>query len=619
MRAAKLRKDGIPKRSGLREGDRRVARTLAFKLQVVDEFRRLQQRKEAGQCASPLQAVARRFGVNKSLVSKWAAGEMRIRSAATQANRSRLSLHPGGRCRFPLAEEEVFAAYTLHRAKGQRVTARFLRVAMRRAIHQRYGEEAASSFRASPRWLQAFARRHRISLRRKTNSKHLPVEARVDKIKRWHARFRRRLKRGSNLHSKWGRWLPQDRISIDQVPCNLREGDGRTYADIGSKRVWLVGSKQDDGKRFCSLQIAARCANGPADWPRRGQPRLTIIFRGTGKRILPEERQAWHPDVHVRFQSKAWADEALCAEYARVEVAEITAEARAAGRESVAIFDNLHGHTTQTHLANLARNQCKRHLLPGNTTDELQLVDAGVGHALKTEMAHLHDSWLAQDSNLEMWTGSFPMWRKRVLISQLAAQAWDRLCSHFDFEAAATRLGMRMTADGSGDDLIQVEGVTQYGFTDEDGGAFGDGESDEDDEAEKPKHGPTMEQQRDTSGGRLHEAHFPIVSPGAREQQQRKRKRKNDTSSNTQTALKCPRANDKDPRSEDVDNLAPSSSMRNEHTVASCLPQAVAPTGYTIEATCPPLETRHERDASWASSCSMAGRITCALAGLLEG
>ena len=70
MRAAKLRKDGIPKRSGLREGDRRVARTLAFKLQVVDEFRRLQQRKEAGQCASPLQAVARRFGVNKSLVSK---------------------------------------------------------------------------------------------------------------------------------------------------------------------------------------------------------------------------------------------------------------------------------------------------------------------------------------------------------------------------------------------------------------------------------------------------------------------------------------------------------------------------------------------------------------------
>ena len=76
------------------------------------------------------------------------------------------------------------------------------------------------------------------------------------------------------------------------------------------------------------------------------------------------------------------------------------------GRESVAIFDNLHGQTTRTHLTNLARNRCKRHLLPANTTDELQLVDAGVGHALKTEMAHLHDNWLSKDNNLELWTAA---------------------------------------------------------------------------------------------------------------------------------------------------------------------------------------------------------------------
>ena len=96
---------------------------------------------------------------------------------------------------------------------------------------------------------------------------------------------------------------------------------------------------------------------------------------------------------------------------------EVTAAARRENRESVAVFDNLHGQTTRKHLVNLARNRCKRHLLPSNTTDELQLVDAGVGHALKTEMAHLHDNWLAQDSNLEAWTSNLPMWRKRVLIT----------------------------------------------------------------------------------------------------------------------------------------------------------------------------------------------------------
>ena len=35
----KLRIDGIPKRSGLREGDRRVGRALSLMLQVIDEYR----------------------------------------------------------------------------------------------------------------------------------------------------------------------------------------------------------------------------------------------------------------------------------------------------------------------------------------------------------------------------------------------------------------------------------------------------------------------------------------------------------------------------------------------------------------------------------------------------
>ena len=95
-----------------------------------------------------------------------------------------------------------------------------------------------------------------------------------------------------------------------------------------------------------------------ADLPRCGQAKLTIIFRGTGKRTSSEERAAWHPDVCVRFQKKAWADEAVCEDYALVEMAEITAAARLAGRESVAILDNLHGHTTEAHPVGLASLGC---------------------------------------------------------------------------------------------------------------------------------------------------------------------------------------------------------------------------------------------------------------------
>ena len=594
----KLRIDGIPKRSGLREGDRRVGRALSLKLQVVDEYRLRQRQKAGGHCCAPLQETATQFNVHKSLVSKWAAQEDELRRVLTQTSAVRFSLHPGSKCRFPLAEADTYTACKEHRTNGLRVTARFLRVAMRRSILEHYGEVAAASFRASHRWLQAFARRHRLSLRRKTNSKHVPIEARLAKCKRWHARFRRRLRRASSttapLHETWGRWLPQDRISIDQVPCNLREGDGRTYAEVGSKRVWLVGCKQDDGKRFCTLQVAARCANGSPNLPRHGQARLLVIFRGTGKRISPEEREAWHPDVWVRFQKKAWADEALCEDYALIEMAEITAAARLAGRESVAIFDNLHGQTTETHLRNLARNRCKRHLLPSNTTDELQLVDAGVGHALKTEMAHLHDDWLSKDGNLELWTTAtnFPAWRKRVLVTWLAAQAWENVCRRFDFEAAATRLGMRMTIDGSGDELIQMQGVERYFFCDDDGGGS-DYESEVD--GSEQTDGSLLGSRTDAQGemrelcGHENE-HTSIQLVGAQSIDGMTRTKSSTTQHTQRVDLMVIKNDCNPPSNEEAADLA-----ITEHSVTSCLPQAVAPPGYLMVEACPPLDTRRQQ------------------------
>ena len=221
-----------------------------------------------------------------------------------------------------------------------------------------------------------------------------------------------------------GRWLPEDRYSTDQVPFNLREGNGKTYAEAGEKRIWLVGTKADCGKRMGTLQVTCSCANGDPKKPRHGQPKLTIVFRGQGEAVHslfspfrrsaqscnlllitaifsystlpylnPQEKesqtrrgQPTHKEVKVRFQPKAWFDDDLCEDYARDEFKEITAEARAAGRESVAIFDNLSGQTTEKHKYNLAKNKCKRHLLPGGMTDELQLVDDGVGYALKNEM-----------------------------------------------------------------------------------------------------------------------------------------------------------------------------------------------------------------------------------------
>ena len=66
-----------------------------------------------------------------------------------------------------------------------------------------------------------------------------------------------------SLHRQ-GRWLYRDRLSLDQVPCNLVNGDVRTYNTKGDEEtVWVAGSgKGDEGKRFCTLQPCTRGFSG---------------------------------------------------------------------------------------------------------------------------------------------------------------------------------------------------------------------------------------------------------------------------------------------------------------------------------------------------------------------
>ena len=212
--------------------------------------------------------------------------------------------------------------------------------------------------------------------------------------------------------------------------------------------------------------------------------KLTIIFRGTGQVLKPEERAGWHKDVHVRFQKKAWADDEFCEDFAADEMKEATEAARARSERSVVFVDNLSGQTTDAHKSLLKKHaKCDRHLLPTGSTGELMLIDGGIGVRLKNLMGEEMDAWLEQEGHLERWTkgpkeGGLQAWEKRVLITLLAARAWDTLCATYDFEASATALGLRMTLDGTGDEKIKIQGVEEaYSFTDSDGGPKG-GESD---------------------------------------------------------------------------------------------------------------------------------------------
>jgi hypothetical protein len=510
-KAPKLRKDGKPKQSGQREGELRTPRTLYFKLEVVKTFRHFERLKVLSLCSYPNQSTC---GVYKTIlpsdVTKYVAMEEQLRNELTHEHRvkqkhkdrlgkmatfrsrgaRRVSLHRGDEPAFAAAREELHRMYREKRARGERVTGPWLRISMKRLVRKYYGDDAADGFKATKGWLRNFACDYNISLRRKSNNKSEPIEVRLPKIKRWHARLRRRLKRGATIDPVYGRWLPRNRLSHDQVGCNLRAGLQNTYNEKGAKRVWIAGGKADDGKRFCTFNISARavCIEGK---PRRGQPKMSVIFKGQGKKISAQERAGWHPNVHVRFQKKAWADDALCEEVAGEEIAEATEEARARGERSVVFFDNLSGQTTLEHKRKLNRKaKADRHLLPTNTTGELMHVDDGIGAAFKNRLGVEMDTYLEGDGNLESWVagpkeGGLKAWEKRVLVTNLAAAAWDKLCATYDFEASALRLGLLMTIDGSNDDKIKPQGLGEtYSFTDAEGGSAG-GESEPDQEEEE--------------------------------------------------------------------------------------------------------------------------------------
>ena len=463
---AKLRKDGEAKQSGLRQGEKKgKPYTLYFKLEVVRALRANQRLEKLSLTPKAWlgsgRVTSEMFnGLSEANISRWAKQEAALHESLVHENcvsrkhglkkkhvgqvvepklRSRgarrTTLHRGRAPAYAALQVELHKLYRVRRLAGKRTSGFWLRKKMKILVCVHASDDAAKSFKASTFWLRGWARRFGVSLRRKSNNRSESLELRLPRIKRWHARLRRRLRGGppQKLHPKWGRWLPHNRLAHDQVPMNLRCGDLRTYDDTGTARVWLAGSKADDGKRFCTLAITARCSNGDASKPRCGQPPLTILFRGQGKVISQKERDGWHPDVRVRFQPKAWADDELCEDVAAVEMFEATAEARAAGERSMCFFDNLSGQTTAEHLSNLRRAHCDRHLLPTGSTGELMLIDGGIGAIIKNLIGEEQDEWIQDDTNLERWTngpkeGGLRAWEKRVLVTQWAGKAWDTMC-----------------------------------------------------------------------------------------------------------------------------------------------------------------------------------------------
>jgi len=138
--------------------------------------------------------------------------------------------------------------------------------------------------------ITAFIRKYGIKLRRVQRKKKLDKSAYLPKIMKWYSTLREGLiKSKSNsptYNSKWGRFSPDRRLNVDQVPLPFAIDKSKTY-DLP-----VPTSERRDYRTWVSTP-------GLCFSPGDTKIKIAIIFRGKGKRTSEDELRAYHQDVDV--------------------------------------------------------------------------------------------------------------------------------------------------------------------------------------------------------------------------------------------------------------------------------------------------------------------------------
>lgn len=296
------------------------------------------------------------------------------------------------------------------------------------------------------------------------------------------------------LSQAWGRFAPRARYAGDQVPLPFVCGLNMTYEDVGEKSVEI--SQPSDGleKRQATMHLTFRpvkmkpVAEGgnkrkdrePEVSRDAEQPRAVLVFRGAGKRISAVEKAAWHKDVDVIFQKKAWVDRTVAKRIVEDSLSKHFGEHHydehsKKFESTLMLLDNLDAQKNEeAFVAPLRAVGSEGYFYPGGETDALAPVDAGYGNDVKLEYGTEMDAWVSAPGNIDKWentpgNGGLTASDRRVLMTHWVAAAKARVDKKlYSLWRYFEKTGALITTDGSGDDKIEMpkypEGVTSCDY-----------------------------------------------------------------------------------------------------------------------------------------------------------
>ena len=413
------------------------------------------------QCTDPLLVVSAKYGIPTSTLQDWIAKRLEIFTLAStpgMANKHKNRATADGK--HAEAEHMLYMRFVWRRRYlRRRVSRKWLRRQMRDIVKATTGK----NFGASPGWCSRFCRRWDITYQGRTNKHTDSILERLPLIRTFHRWLIYGLQRSMPQRcAKYGRFPPSRMYHMDQVPMPFSAGTKKTMNMRGEQCAVKEPGGASSTKRMCTLQVTV-CAE-----PNKQLP-LEIIFKnksGSDEHLTAEERAHYAslPNIRVRWQKSAWADESIMLDYFRDFRLDTINDG-----EVLLGMDRHGSQKTTACRAFMALTHIVPAFTPPNCTDCTSPVDHHIGQTLKTMIADKYDRDYERDEDswhLPKKQGGLGDARKRMLVAQWASEAWAefKTCPKRQQQVrdAFVKTGFLIAADGSENHLIELARGSQF-------------------------------------------------------------------------------------------------------------------------------------------------------------
>ena len=274
---------------------------------------------------------------------------------------------------------------------------------------------------------------------------------------------------GSDRDQKLGKYDLSQLGNVDESPWSfVHQKNLSTWARRGGKQVCVhVPGGASVLKRFCTI-IGCIVPD-----PDTAQPKLYVIFKGTGKGISESEkedmRRAAGPSIVFGWQENAWTNATIMKDWYET-IWKPYVESHELGKEYLLLHDNLKAHKDEVYLASLAESNTIAWFLPPNMTESAQPLDQGFFAVLKLFYSRVMETWLQNPGHLDKWEGAKPFssCERRLLILEWISQAVSEMqaeqlkdpkkyCYNYFLKC-----GCLVTLNGDDDNLIDPQSFPNF-------------------------------------------------------------------------------------------------------------------------------------------------------------